>query len=601
MSEIFWIICCQVRRTIGSKVTHSSLLSEHIASINRLFSGTKSDDDREIQRPPTGFSEMKSFLVAIQQEGSCVLTPSNFGDIETIHPYAKNECPIISSTTFSTEARAFVSSVEMSDSATTSYFPTSATISPESATSNPISTTNSPASATNSPARATNSPTSKNDSPAIATIPPTDGLFKTKAPIRKPTTRPTISWRPTGEDLPTASNPPMTATPVKPPTPLFPTYSPTEGSELPTTGIGNQTYPPTVDVLYPTAKPSIRTKSSLTPSSKPSFVPFVAPTMEPSSSLIPTELYRPSATPSQSSNPSAPPSEHTIAGDITNSILNPGTTVSSFGCSSSTPAEDLIFDGTTKEFTCDEQDSLNPTRRITDQGFIITPNLANPSIVEKLRVYAGHSCSDCDAVTYTIQGWAENEWVLISSDDLPWRSEEPTRNDPGKSITNSTYDHGDEALTFTEIILNNSIAFSMYRLTFPETRNGAFSLVVAEVELPGRTFEITPSDLPTAQPSKLTPSKPTIQPVHSTSKPTTRSTGAKTSKPTGRRTTRPTRRKNKRTHKPTPRPFRERSETSSKTTKSKTSAGFPGSKWDDIFFIETEVKQKSTYVEKKLP
>jgi len=322
--------------------------------------------------------------------------------------------------------------------------------------------------------------------------------------------------------------------------------------------------------------------------------------MEPSLSLIPTELYRPSATPSQSSNPSAPPSEPEFAGDLTNSILNPGTDVSSFGCSSSTSA-DLIFDGTTKEFTCDEQASLNPTRRLLDQGFILTPNLANPSIVEKLRVYAGHSCSECNAVKYTIQGWAENEWLLISSGDLPWRSEEATRNDPGKSITNSTYDHGDEALSFTEIILSNSNAFSMYLLMFPETRNGAFPLIVAEVELPGRTFEKAPSDSPTLKPTKLTPSKPTRQPTHSTLKPTPRSTGAKTSKPAGRRTTRPTRRKNTHTHKPTPRPFRQRSATSSKTTKSRTSTGFPGSKWDDIFFVETEVRQKSTSVEKKLP
>jgi hypothetical protein len=70
---------------MGSKVIDASLLSEHIASIDRLFSGAKLEDNREIQRPPTAFSEMKSFLVAIQQEGSCVLTPSNFDDIETIH------------------------------------------------------------------------------------------------------------------------------------------------------------------------------------------------------------------------------------------------------------------------------------------------------------------------------------------------------------------------------------------------------------------------------------------------------------------------------------------------------------------------------------
>jgi hypothetical protein len=242
-----------------------------------------------------------------------------------------------------------------------------------------------------------------------------------------------------------------------------------------------------------------------------------------------------------------------------------------------------------KAFTCGDRASSNPGRVLLDQGFIITPNLVNPSIVEKLRIYADDNCIECDAVQYMIQGWAENEWVLISSGDLPWKSVEPPRNDAGVSIRNSTYDHGDESLSFTEITLNNTRAFSEYRLTFPETRNGSYTLVVAELELPGRTFEERENDSPTASPSvKVSSSKPTRVPAHSTSKPTPLSTGAKTSKPTSPKTTQPTR-------KPSPRPFRQHSKTSSKNTKSKASKSkaskskasdeFPGINWDDFFKV----------------
>eukprot|EP00804_Cyclotella_cryptica_P026797 CCRYP_007979-RA/>CCRYP_007979-RA protein AED:0.07 eAED:0.07 QI:248/1/1/1/1/1/2/213/975 len=615
-----------VGRNIGSKVTDASLLSEHIASIDRVFSGANSEDNRDFQSPPTAFGQIRSFLVTTQQQSSCSLAPSNFDDVETVHHYEKNECQLMSPTSFNTEARAF-----MSESAITSYFPTSATISPASTTSSPISSTNSPIIATKSPTTI--------DTATIATNSPTEGLFKTMAPIAEPTTQPTISGRPTGEGLPTASNAPITATPVKPPTPRFPTYAPTDGSALPTIGNGNQTYPPTLEVLYPTPMPSISRGPSFAPSSMPSVIPSVAPTTEPSLSLIPTEFYRPSAIPSQSSSPSAmpsliptvaqtsnpslsliptelsrpsaipsqssspsvPPSESKYTGDLTNNIASSdAVVVSSVGCPSSASASaDLIFDGTTEEFTCGEQASLNPAQRLLAPGFII--NLTHPSLVEKLRVYAGYNCIECDAVTYTIQGLTGNDWELISSGDLPWKGENPGRNEAGKAIRNSTYYYGDDAMSFTEISLNNTRTFSEYLLTFPETRNVSYALVVAEVELPGRTF-----DSPTSKPAQVASPTPTRLPTLSTSRPTPRSTGAKTSKPTRRRTTRPTRRRNKRTRKPTPRPFRQRSKTSSKTTKSKsskgqTSDGFPGSKWDDIFFIETYFIQNSTFSDTNTP
>jgi hypothetical protein len=256
-----------------------------------------------------------------------------------------------------------------------------------------------------------------------------------------------------------------------------------------------------------------------------------------------------------SSAPSLQPSQY--GGEPTNSIGGSNTNVTSFGCQLNSSAN-LILDGTTNEFICNDGFNSTTTRRIlAEKGFIITPNLTNPSVVEKLRVYADHNCSGCDPIEYLIEGWDnEKKWMLISTGDLPWIDEVPDRNAEGQSIDNSSYEHGDEALSFTEVKFNNSIAFSQYRLTFPRTRNESFDLVVAEVELPGREFEEIPTSAPTDGKVSSKPTKKTKKPSQGNADKPTRKPRSKTPTPKPVQTkaakTKPPHKL--RTHKPIPRP-----------------------------------------------
>lgn len=305
------------------------------------------------------------------------------------------------------------------------------------------------------------------------------------------------------------------------------------------------------------------------PSETISGAPSDVPSLEPSSSSHPTEVYRPSSSPTVTSVPSSGPSSipsnlpssqpsiqpSKYAGEPTNSIGSLDTVVSTFGCSSNSNVN-MIFDGTTNEYVCEGGDNSNSTRMLVEQGFVISPNLTNPSIVEKLRVYADSSCSECDPVEFVLEGTSDQnldddiEWKLISNGELPWvDDEDPARNGEDISILASTYAHGDEALSFTEVTFNNSDAFVHYRLSFPRTRDDDFNLVVAEVELPGREFEEIPTNPPSSKPTRRT-RRPT--PVSATSKPTISVTTKPTKKPRSPRPSPKTPRPHKqRTRKPT--------------------------------------------------
>jgi hypothetical protein len=274
--------------------------------------------------------------------------------------------------------------------------------------------------------------------------------------------------------------------------------------------------------------------------------------------------------------PSSSPIETIYNRQPTNSIANKASTVSSFGCPSPPPdaVVDLVFDGTTDEFVCDTSGSFNGGRSLEGTAFFIEPT--NPSIVEKLRIYANNDCSGCDPVEYTLKGWAD-QWVEISSGALPWKDEDPPRNnETSKSIQDSTYEHGDDSLSYTEVTFENTIPYSQYLLAFPVTRDNSFGLAVAEAELPGVEFEPIPTDAPVSP----TSSKP---PTSRSKKPTPKPQGTKTSK-----TPRPTI-KSRRTRKPTKRPKNTKSSKSYNTKSSKNkSAGYPSFKWDDIFAIDSE-------------
>ena len=178
------------------------------------------------------------------------------------------------------------------------------------------------------------------------------------------------------------------------------------------------------------------------------------PTPSPTVSYFPSETLSetPSQTPSitSSSEPSNQPSAY--RGESTNNIVGSDSYIISDGCSSSS-SEDMIFDGSTDGFVCER--ALNSSFQI-----IMWPKLRNPSIVEKIRVYADHNCSQCDPVDYVIEGRDGNfdDWAVISSGDLPWIDEVPLRNEEGISIYNSTYEHGDELLSFTEVIFEGKVS-----------------------------------------------------------------------------------------------------------------------------------------------
>jgi hypothetical protein len=452
---------------------------------------------------------------------------SNAFAIDTTNKRHKQRLPI--NMFSSAEDRVSISDLAAinSDSPTssTTVFPTSATTG--SPAKNPSSNTNSPVKGS--------SGTGGTESPvAEVTYFPTEDIFATRKPTAKPTVSPTATSRPSIEDdgLPTATTSPATSSPIKPPSAPFPTYKPTEGTETPTRA--DNTYSPTEEVVLPTPSPSV----SWGPSS------------------IPSQTV--SDAPSESSLPSMQPSEY--KGEPTNSVGKQGIFVSAIECPSSNSSTSMIFDGTIEEFIC-QTDNSN-TRRLVQSGFNISPNLTNPSVVEKLRIYAGHDCMQCDAVEYTLFGSLsssvlEDGWEIISSGELPWINDEPARNGEGVTV-NSSYEHGDKALSFTEVTFNNTKAYIHYSLIF-RSREEAFDLALAEVELPGREFEFMQTNPPTTKPTK----RRTRRPVQvSSKKPTRKPRAPRTKKPQQpANTPRPHRRTRKpsstfRTKKPTPQPVK---------------------------------------------
>ncbi|KAL7504699.1 hypothetical protein ACHAXN_002285 [Cyclotella atomus] len=446
--------------------------------------------------------------------------------------------------------------------------PTSSSIFPTSVTTK--SPSKSPSSNTNSPAKEPGN-TGGTASPVTeATDFPTGDIFSTRKPTSKPTVAPTITSRPSVEDdgLPTATIAPATSSPIEPPSAPFPTFKPTEGTETPT-GREGVTYSPTEEVVLPTPSPSVSWGPSSIPSATISDAPSETPSLVPSSSSHPTEVYRPSSSPTISSHPSSEPSSlpslvpsslpslqpSEYKGEPTNSVGGQDVFVSAIACPSSNSSASKIFDGTTDEFICHPDNST--TRRLVQSGFWISPNLTNPSIVEKLRIYAGHDCIQCDAVEYSLLGSlassvSENGWNIISSGVLPWINDEPARNDKGAAIKNSSYEHGDESLSFTEITFNNTKAYIHYSLIF-RSRDDAYDLVVAEVELPGREFEVIRTNSPTTKPTKRRTRRPN-QAI--SEKPTRKPRAPRTKKPQQpTKTPRPHKRTRKPSSKPTLRPL----------------------------------------------
>lgn len=201
-----------------------------------------------------------------------------------------------------------------------------------------------------------------------------------------------------------------------------------------------------------------------------------------------------------------------------------GNATSLGGCAEDqqSPPENAI-DGTTASFTCASSGALPFT--VGGATFHVASNKADTaeesrgfqvkteklSVVTKLRVYSNTDCEGCDPVTYEIVG-IDSDLVetASSSGNLPWISDENVpRNPPGVTII-SSFESGDDSLTFTEVNFQNILAFDTYAVIFGQNREDGTDLKVGEVELVGVVYE--PTESPTAGPTREPTESPTRGP-----------------------------------------------------------------------------------------
>lgn len=160
-----------------------------------------------------------------------------------------------------------------------------------------------------------------------------------------------------------------------------------------------------------------------------------------------------------------------------------------------------LFDGVISDFFCPGDGSLLPPELIVG---------ADSSIVTGIRVYASTANPEGDPKTFSLDGRAENgDWISIVSNgifDAEWNAggilgPPPDRNTAGVTI-DSSFDDGDEGLSFGFATFVNTKAYSEYRVIFPRTLSypsgsQTYLLRVGEVELVGLLTD-TPS--PTMSP-----------------------------------------------------------------------------------------------------
>jgi len=214
------------------------------------------------------------------------------------------------------------------------------------------------------------------------------------------------------------------------------------------------------------------------PTDSPSRTPTTQPTNSPSKT--------PSATPTDSPTTAMPTDAPTM--NVVNSIFDQESYVAAFGCNS--PDSRILpraIDGSTEKYWCDRTGL-----QAEDTGIIVIPSHNKFSLAQAIRVYASNECTNCDPVTYSLEGRSESNdtWTEISNGNLPWIDAAPGRNNQGQDVS-STYESADLNLAFAEVtLLSNTMEFLQYKLTFPLTRDpSSNSLQFAEVEVSGVLFE----------------------------------------------------------------------------------------------------------------
>ena len=237
--------------------------------------------------------------------------------------------------------------------------------------------------------------------------------------------------------------------------------------------------------------------------SAPTKPPTNAPTKEPTK--MPTDdSSSPSSSPTYWPTylPTSPPTYVPTNGGTISvaNILDTATEISTFGCAPETEDDPWqnAFDGTTKMFACARSGLPDD-----DIGMIVTPSHGQSSIIEGIRVYANEICVTCDPVAYKIEGRIDtsSDWTIVSNGTFPWIDDDAVVRNPEDAVISSTYESGDDALSFSEATIANFMAYKDYRLTF--TTRAPAPLMFGEVELVGKVQEgVTnnPTESPTASP-----------------------------------------------------------------------------------------------------
>ncbi len=139
-----------------------------------------------------------------------------------------------------------------------------------------------------------------------------------------------------------------------------------------------------------------------------------------------------------------------------------------------------MVDGRTvrSEFYVDESTGMSP-------GFMAVPTSSQPSIVKAIRVYSSSCCKRGDPTKYILEGRNNDgsEWTFISQGPLAMGGD---RNKNGEKIK-STFDAPDQTKTSVEDKFENEVAYTQYRIFFPNDVDGE-RMTVGEVELPGIVF-----------------------------------------------------------------------------------------------------------------
>jgi len=250
-----------------------------------------------------------------------------------------------------------------------------------------------------------------------------------------------------------------------------PTPSPVVSTDFPSPGsTASPTLEPTVQTTQTPTKISTPSPTS-SPTKDTTSAPSKATTSGPGPTQTPIEeptlILSPTKDPTLSPTADSTPTKVNTVIDLKSNITSVGT---------ETPMiVDKACDGTTNALTFKRALGQNP-------GLIAEPSHSF-SIVKGIRVYNGPNYKSRDPTKYIVEGrnGYEDSWHMISEGGITMGR----RRNPKGILISSTFSEGDTSLRFREVSFENDVAYSQYKVTFPEAKDGGTRVLVAEVELPG--------------------------------------------------------------------------------------------------------------------